>query len=109
MRARTQVQRKLKNRPSPTSVKKTHPGRTKLPDNLPVEEVIIEPEEDTTGMVEIGEEVTETLDYKPGKLLKRRYIRKKYARLEESKECKTSSSVSFPNGPFPRASPSRDY
>lgn len=60
--------------------KKAHPGRTKLPDNLPVEEVIIEPEEDTTGMVEIGEDITETLDYKPGKLLKRRYIRKKYAR-----------------------------
>jgi transposase len=57
-----------------TRKKKAHPGMTKLPDNLPVEEVIIEPEEDTTGMIEIGEEITETLDYKPGKLPKRRFI-----------------------------------
>lgn len=69
-----------------TRRKKAHPGRTKLPDNLPTEEVVIEPEEDTTGMVEIGEEITETLDYKPGKLLKRRYIRKKYARPESEVE-----------------------
>jgi transposase len=63
-----------KSRLPTTRKKKAHPGRTKLPDNLPVEEVIIEPEENTTDMIEIGEEITETLDYKPGKLLKRRFI-----------------------------------
>ena len=82
--------------------KKAHPGRTKLPDNLPVEEVIIEPEEDTTGMVEIGEEVTETLDYKPDKLLKRRYIRKKYARLEEVKGEQNIFIGQLPERPIPK-------
>ncbi len=42
-------------------VKKKHPGRSALPEHIPVEEI------------------TETLDYKPPVLLKRRYIRRKYA------------------------------
>ena len=43
--------------------KKAHPGRLALPAHLPVVETILEPEEDTTGMVCIGTEVTEELDY----------------------------------------------
>ena len=42
-------------------VKKKHPGRNALPEHIPVEEI------------------TKTLDYKPPVLLKRRYIRRKYA------------------------------
>ena len=82
--------------------KKAHPGRTKLPDNLPVEEIVIEPEEDTTGMIEIGKEITETLDYKPGKLLKRRYIRKKYARPEEVEDEQTVVIGQLPERPIPK-------
>ena len=82
--------------------KKAHPGRTQLPENLPVEEVIIEPEEDTTGMVEIGEEITETLDYRPGVLLKRRYIRKKYARAQEAEGASTILIGKLPERPIPK-------
>ena len=63
--------------------KKKHNGRNKLPEHLPVEEVIIEPEEDTEGLEKIGEEVTETLQYTPASLVKRRTIRPKYAKQEE--------------------------
>ena len=42
-----------------------HPGRHKLPEHLPVEEVIIEPEVDTTEMKKIGDKITETLKYTP--------------------------------------------
>ena len=42
-------------------VKKKHPGRSALPEHIPLEEI------------------TKTLDYKPPVLLKRRYIRRKYA------------------------------
>ena len=42
-------------------VKEKYPGRSALPEHIPVEEI------------------TETLDYKPPVLLKRRYIRRKYA------------------------------
>jgi transposase len=59
---------------------KKHPGRTALPDHLPVEVIIIEPEEDTTGMKRIGEEISETLDYTPASLIRRITIRPKYAK-----------------------------
>ena len=37
--------------------RKNHPGRLTLPDHLPVDEIIIEPEEDVTGLKCIGHEV----------------------------------------------------
>ena len=65
-----------------TKTKKKHPGRQPLPDHLPVEEVIIEPQEDTTDLEQIGQEVTEVLDYTPASIVKRRYIRPKYAKAD---------------------------
>jgi transposase len=59
--------------------KKKHPGRNALPEHIPVEEIILEPEGITSDMIYIGDEITETLDYKPPVLLKKRYIRRKYA------------------------------
>jgi len=59
---------------------RSHPGRTELPEHLPVMDVVIEPEEDTNGMKRIGEEITETLEYTPASLVKKRTIRPKYAR-----------------------------
>jgi len=63
--------------------KSAHAGRQPLPDHLPVDEVTIEPEEETEGLKRIGEEITDTLDYVPGSLRIKRTIRPKYARLEE--------------------------
>ncbi len=65
--------------------KKAHPGRMSLPSHLPVKEVIIEPIEDTSDMICIGQEVTEELDYTPAKLHINRYIRKKYITKEDDK------------------------
>lgn len=62
--------------------KSKHQGRNKLPEHLPVKEIIIEPEEDTEGLVKIGEEITETLEYTPASLIKRRTIRPKYAKAD---------------------------
>ena len=85
--------------------KKPHPGRTKLPDNIPTEDIIIEPQEDTTDMVLIGEEVTETVDYQPGVLLKRRYIRRKYARKEEVEDQSNVVIGELPQRPIPKGIP----
>lgn len=60
--------------------KKKHQGRNALPEHLPVREVVIEPDVDTTGMEKIGEEVTESLEYTPASLVKVRTIRPKYAK-----------------------------
>ena len=52
-----------KKRSAIAGTRKNIRGRDALPEHLPVREVIIEPEEDTTGLKKIGEEVTETLEY----------------------------------------------
>jgi transposase len=59
---------------------KKHEGRNEIPDHLPVEVVIIEPDEDTTGMVKIGDEETITLEYNKASLVKKITRRPKYAR-----------------------------
>jgi transposase len=57
--------------------------RVRLPEDLPVVEEVIEPEP-VLGCPEawrrIGEEVSELLDYEPGRFLRRRIIRPKYVR-----------------------------
>ncbi len=58
--------------------KKKHPGRIALPDHLPVQEIILEPKEDTNGLDCIGKEVTDKLELVPAKLFIKRYIRPKY-------------------------------
>ncbi len=60
-----------------------HPGRLPLPDHLPVEEIVIEPEEDTSGMKCIGKEVTDQLELVPAKLFIKRYIRPKYIKPQD--------------------------
>ncbi len=60
--------------------RKNHPGRLALPDHLPVEEIIIEPEEDVTGLKCIGHEITDELEYQQAILKINRFKRPKYAR-----------------------------
>jgi transposase len=67
--------------------RKEHPGRLALPSHLPVEEIILEPEEDTSSMKCIGKEVTDQLELVPAKLFINRFIRPKYiAVTDESQE-----------------------
>jgi transposase len=61
-----------------------HPGRTKLPESLRREEIVIEPAVDTAGCKKIGEEITEVLEYQPGELYVKQYRRIKYARPDNS-------------------------
>ena len=65
-------------KPAPRPAKKRAP---RLPDNLPVVEEIIDPEPVKAQPQHwrcIGREVSEQLDYEPGRFLKRRVIRHKY-------------------------------
>ena len=59
-------------------IKRDHPGRTQLPEHLERRQIIIEPLEKTEGCKKIGEEITEELEYEPGKLFVNRYVRPKY-------------------------------
>jgi len=58
----------------------SHPGRTAFPASLPREENILLPDTDLTGYREVGREITEELEYIPGKLFVRQYIRPKFVR-----------------------------
>lgn len=58
---------------------KKHPGRSSIPDHLPVEEITLEPKDKPEGLVKIGEEISETVEYTPASLIKKRIIRPKYA------------------------------
>jgi len=77
----TQTLSYTRNKPKKTEV----PGHSRmpLPAHLPREEHVIEPEENVEGGKKIGEEITEILDYKPGKLFVQRYIRPKYVLPED--------------------------
>ena len=59
---------------------KIHPGRTPLPEHLERREQIILPAQDISLLKKIGEEVTEELEYEPGKLFVNKIIRPKYAK-----------------------------
>ena len=59
---------------------KLHPGRHPLPEHLERREQIIEPAADTALLKKIGEEITEELEYEPGKLFVNKIVRPKYAK-----------------------------
>lgn len=62
---------------------KKHPGRTPLPSSLRREEIIIEPQEDVTGLTRLEDEVTEVLEVKAAEFYVKRYVRRKYVRRQE--------------------------
>lgn len=70
----------------PRKKRKLQPRSERLPDDLPVEEVTIEPEEvlaEPEAFKRIGEEVVEELDVIPLQFFKRRIIRPKYVRIDD--------------------------
>ena len=76
--------------------KKPHPGRMNLPEHLRRETTILQPETDVTKLKKIGEEVTEILDYTPGELYVKQYIRPKYV-VPVSETNTTIITASLPN------------
>lgn len=62
--------------------KTNHKGRLPLPSHLPRNVIELTPEESIEGLVCIGTEVKEELDFTPGKLFVNRYERKKYAQAD---------------------------
>jgi transposase len=63
------------------SRRRTSPGQERWPEDLPVVEQVIDPEEVTAQPEQwrcIGQEVSEQLDYEPARFLRRRLVRRKY-------------------------------
>lgn len=71
--------------PSRAPKKRSKRSRMQVPDNLPVQDELLIPEEvkiQPQLWKEIGRETLEQLDYQPGKFFKRRIIRPKYVRRD---------------------------
>lgn len=73
-------------------------GRPPLPAGLHREEIILEPSVDVSGAVKIGEVVTEILEYIPGKIYVKRYVRPKYAVSSEEIVIADLPSLPIPRG-----------
>lgn len=82
---------------------KLHPGRTPLPEHFPVEEVVIEPEEDTTNLVKIGEQISEYVEYSPASLTIIRTIRPKYAKPDKQDLHTKVLIAKLPSRPIPKS------
>lgn len=71
---------------SPSRSRKSRKSKPRLPENLPTEKVIIEPDEvkaDPDSYKCIGEEVTEELDVVPQQYFRRLIIRRKYKSIND--------------------------
>jgi transposase len=66
-------------RKKPANKRAKGTGRMALPEELRREVIVIEPEEDVTGCLVIGEEITEVLELVPAEFYVKRYVRPKYA------------------------------
>lgn len=79
--------------------------RLPLPAHLERVVITIEPKEDVSGLKKIGEEITEALDYKPGKLFVNKYVRPKYV-TPENEECKQQVLIGeLPSRPIEKGIP----
>ena len=75
--------------------KKSGHSRMDMPTNLPFDDIHLEPQEDIGNAEKIGEEITWELEYEPGTLFVRRYIRPKY-KLKNSDEIVISTLPARP-------------
>ncbi|MBV8765691.1 MAG: IS66 family transposase [Hyphomicrobiales bacterium] len=82
------------------------PKRKPLPDHLPRQEIVHQPDANSAcicpdcgaGMARLGEDVTEVLDYVPGRFQVIRHVRPKYA----CKACDVITQAAAPAMPTPR-------
>lgn len=79
--------------------KSKHLGRNPFPEHLPVKEIVIEPDGDTTGMTKLRSQITQTLEYTPANLYIKRIIRPVYVEKQTAKII----TAELPSRPLPKA------
>lgn len=66
-----------------TTLSIKHPGRSPLPDSLRREVITLQPNEDVSNLKVIGQEIKEVLEYQPGELYVKQFVRPEYIRPSE--------------------------
>ncbi|MBN8786644.1 MAG: transposase [Terrimonas sp.] len=61
-----------------TKLSVKHPGRHPLPDSLRREVITLQPDEDVSNLNVLREEIKEVLEYQPGELFVKQFVRPKY-------------------------------
>jgi len=81
-----------------------HPGRMAMPAHLRREETILEPANIPEGSRKIGEEITEELEYAPGELYVKKYVRPKYVTPQSPQSANTEIIIApMPQRPIEKA------
>ena len=95
-------------RAKPTKTNQKTGGRIPLPENLPRIDITIEPDEDTSDMVKINEEITEILDIVPPVFQVIRIIRPIYVypKAEQAQKDKPIIIADLPSRPIDKGIPS---
>lgn len=80
-------------------------SRLPIPAQFDRKKIVIEPAEDVTGLKKIGEEITEELEYEPGKLYVNQYVRPKYVKPETSEVTQQILIGELPSRPIEKGIP----
>ena len=75
-------------------------GRSPIPDDLPVERIELPPPLDTTGMVKIGEEIKELVEWRAASMVRVQIVRPKFAWPGD--ERRGVAIAELPDSPIPR-------
>jgi transposase len=93
------------NREKALADKENHNGRNAFPKHIERVEEIIEPEGDLSAYKYIGDEVTEKLDYVPGKIIVKRIVRKKYVKIKNQEDRTEIIIGKLPSSPIEKGIP----
>lgn len=66
-----------------TKLNVNHPGRNPLPEGLRREVILLQPDGDVSNLKEVGQEIKEVLEYQPGELFVKQYVRPEYIKTTE--------------------------
>jgi transposase len=86
-----------------TAVRVNHPGRKPLEAHLRREVIYLIPTEEVSGLKPVGEEVTEVLEYQPGELFVKKYVRPEYIKPGEDGTNAVRVIAPLPSMPIDKA------
>lgn len=86
-----------------TKLSVKHPGRNPLPDTLRREVIEIKPKEDVGDLKAVSTQITEVLEYQPGELFVKRYVRREYLKPTEDGLNAIRVIAPLPALPIPKA------
>ena len=86
-----------------TKLSVRHPGRNPLPDTLRREIIELKPKEDVSHLKAVSTQITEVLEYQPGELFVKRYVRPEYIKPTADGLNAVRLIASLPSLPIPKA------